>query len=286
MIIETVRLPYGGKDNATLTVYSYEMREKPAVRKRPTILIAPGGGYGNVSDREGEIVALRFLSWGYNAAVLKYSVAKDAAFPQSLCEAALAMAYLKENAERFYIDEKRIYTCGFSAGAHLMLSLGVFWDKDWLRDAVGKDNDILRPAAQIICYPVVTSDPVLGHQGSYKKLLGDDPSEEKLALLSLENQVTQNTPPTFLWTTQTDATVPCENSILLAAALQKAGIPMEFHLYGWGRHGLSLSDITTQTPKNLSADFLDSHVQPHVATWLPLCKEWLEVRFGIENAEK
>ncbi len=285
MILENVRLPYGGKDNASLTIYSSEMREKPAVRKRPTVLIAPGGGYGSLSDRESEVVALRFLSWGYNAAVLKYSVAKDAVFPQPLCEAALAMAYLKENAEQFFIDKTRIYTCGFSAGAHLLLSLGVYWDKAWLAEKVGKENELLRPTAQIICYPVVTADPEFSHEGSYKKLLGDDFSEERKNLLSLEKQVSKNTPPTFLWTTQTDATVPCENSLLLAAALQKAGVAMEFHLYGWGRHGLSVSDITTQTQKNLSADFLNSHVQPHAASWLPLCKEWLDIKFGIQTEE-
>ena len=173
---------------------------------------------------------------------------------------------------------------GFSAGAHLALSLGVHWDKAWLSKAIGKENELLRPTAQIICYPVVSADPSFLHRGSIQKIVRENPSEEKMNLVSLEKHVSEKTPATFLWTTQTDATVPCKNSLVLAAALNEAGVPVEFHLYGWGRHGLSVANITVQNKKNLAADFLNSHVQPHVATWLPLCREWLDVTFGIQKA--
>ncbi len=282
MTLKTVPIPFGGKNNATLTLYIPEPKEKTVVKRRPTVLVCPGGGYSLVSVREGECIAFRFLTMGFNAAVLSYSVKEDARFPQSLCEAALGVAYLKENCETYLIDPSRIYTCGFSAGGHLALSLGVFWDKKWLSEKVGKDNELLRPTAQIICYPVVTSDPSFRHNGSIRRLVGEDPTPEELELVSLEKQVSPLTPPTFLWSTQPDKAVPVKNSLLLALALQEAGVPMEFHVYGWGRHGLSLANRITQTPENYGEELKRSHVNPHIATWLPLCEEWLEEMFGVE----
>ena len=192
------------------------------------------------------------------------------------------MAYLKENAERYQIDPARVYTCGFSAGGHLALSLGVFWHSDWLSEKVGKAKELLRPTAQIICYPVVTSDESFTHRGSIANLVRGQESPELRALVSLENQVTPETPPTFLWTTQTDKTVPYRNSVALLNALMENGVKTEFHLYGWGPHGLSLSDRTIQTVQNLAKSPENRHINPHVATWFPLCFEWLEFQFGAE----
>lgn len=281
MIYETIPLPYGGKNNASLTIFSQDTAERLVLKNRPTVLVIPGGGYGAVSIREGECVALKFASIGYNAAVLTYSVHPDALFPQSLCEAALAMAYLKENAEKYRIDAEKIYTCGFSAGGHLALSLGVFWDKPWLAEKVGKENSLLRPTAQILCYPVVVYDPVFSHVKSFERLLGEEPDKETAELVSLEKHVSAAVPPTFLWTTLADATVPCENSMILATQLKKAGVPMEFHLYGWGGHGLSLADRTVETEINAERPPERSQINPHAASWFRVCKEWLE--FTVEG---
>lgn len=276
MIYENIRFPFEGKDNAHLTLYCQESEEGQLMQKRPTVLVIPGGGYGFVSYREGECIAMKFCSIGYNAAVLNYSVEPDAIFPQSLCEAALAMAYLKENHEKYNIDPEKIYTCGFSAGGHLALSLGVFWNQPWLAERIGKKASLLRPASQILCYPVVSSDPAHGHMKSFARLLGENPDPEKATLVSLDKQVTGDVPPTFLWSTLADTTVPCENSMILASKLKEHNVPLEFHLYGWAPHGLSLADRSVQTVKNLEKTADKRHTNPHIATWFPLCKQWLE----------
>ena len=281
MIYETVPISFGGKNNAKLTLFVPQLLKKGPVMRRPTVLITPGGGYKAVSPREDECIAFQFLTYGYNAAVLSYSVKEDAQFPQPLCEEALAMAYLKENAQRYHIDPDRIFTCGFSAGAHLALSLGVFWDTDWLSEKVGKDKELLRPAAQILCYPVVSTEPELLHLGSTAAMLGREDTPQRRELVSLEKHVSPNTPPTFLWATLKDRVVPCENSLVLASALQKQGVPVEFHLYGWGGHGLSVANRITQV-RNEQKLPIKSHINPHVATWLPLCREWLEEIVGVE----
>jgi len=283
MIQETIRFPFQGKDNAVLTTYCSTGYSGGVLRKRPTVLIAPGGAYMSCSPREAECVAIHFVSMGMNAAVLTYSVGSDAVFPQSLCEFALALAYLRENHEKYAIDPDRIYTCGFSAGAHLALSLGVFWDKAWLSEKIGKDNELIRPNAQIICYPVVSNSRDIRHTRSSMVLLGENPDPETEKLLSLENQVSENTPPTFLWATQPDSL--SIHSMILAKALFDHQIPMEFHMYGWGGHGLSLASRITQNAPNYGSDLKKNMDNPHIATWLPLCKEWLDTLFGWKVEE-
>ena len=123
-----------------------------------------------------------------------------------------------------------------------------------------------RPNASILCYPVITFGE-FAHAGSRKNLLGEEPDPALVEKLSIENSVTSLFPPTFLWNTYTDGTVPAENSLLLAASLRKAGVSVEFHMYHQGPHGLAMCDHTTATtPTTLNS---------HCASWFPLCCEWL-----------
>lgn len=95
--------------------------------------------------------------------------------------------------------------------------------------------------AAILSYPVVTSGEY-AHRDSFVALLGDHPTKEQLEYASNEKQVSENTPPIFLWQTVTDEIVPVENSILMAQALKKYKVPFELHLFERGKHGLSLAN--------------------------------------------
>lgn len=279
MIHKKIPFSFEGKNNASLTLYCQTPNNGQMIQERSTILVIPGGAYSSVSYREGECVALKFCSMGYNAAVLNYSVYPDAKFPQSLCELSLAIAHLKQNAKEYNINPDKIITCGFSAGGHLALSLGVFWNENWLSERVGIENELLRPAAQILCYPVVSSDPKFSHKRSIENIIGENPPEEMHRLVSLDLQVSENTPPTFLWSTFKDGGVPCENSLFLATRLREKSIPLEFHLYGWAPHGLSLADRTVETEKSILLEKEKRYENPHVATWFPLCTQWLDYLF-------
>ena len=277
MVTTRIPLPYGGRTDAYLDLYCVSGNEEMGFAKpRPTILVIPGGGYRFVSLREGEPIAMRFVTHGYNAAVLTYSITEECRFPLQLCQAALAMALLRENAEEWYIDPHRIAACGFSAGGHLALSLGVHWDKDWLSAETGKEKALVRPDALILSYPVITNDPAYFHAGSFKHLLGDEPTEEQLRLTSLEKQVGKQVPPVFLWHTVTDNIVPWKGAIMLTEELWKNEIPCEVHFFGWGPHGVALADPTTT--KTDTEKFPLRHLQcnAHLAHWVPLCLEWLE----------
>ena len=99
-----------------------------------------------------------------------------------------------------------------------------------------------------------------------------------LAKMSLENHVTEQTPPTFLWHTFTDGSVPVENSLLFVSALRRAGVSTEFHMYPAGGHGLGLANRLTQTPDG-------NAVQEECATWISLVRTWIEKQF-IETEKK
>lgn len=212
--------------------------------KRPAILVLPGGGYGMTSKREGEPIALQFLAAGYSVFKLDYSVAPEVVFPCALFEAYTAIKMIREHAEEWAVDVNRVAVCGFSAGGHLAASCGAFWDRDFVRNA-GFEGEMHKPNALVLCYPVITGS-TKSHPGSFKNLLGTkEPSEADLKFQSIENQVTSSFPRSFIWHTFTDASVPVQNSLMLASAMADKGIMFEMHIYPEGKHGLALSNQLT-----------------------------------------
>ena len=146
-------------------------------------------------------------------------------------------------------------------------SFGCFWKKEFLVKETGGNEELLRPDGLILSYPVITSGE-FAHRGSFEMLLGDR-YEELFEEMSLENQVNADTPKTFLWHTFEDATVPVENSLLFAQALRRKNIPVEFHLYPKGGHGLGLGNELTCSPTG-------KEIQPEVTTWINLVKTFIE----------
>ena len=205
-------------------------------RVRPAVLIIPGGGYGHVSAREGEPVALRFLAGGYNAFVLRYSVA-PVEFPAALREAAMAMRYIRENADGLGIDPRMVAAVGFSAGGHLCGLLGTMFDQQEVSDIAAPE--LLRPDALGLSYPVAVSWGKT-HEGSFLHLCGEDAALRRR--LSLDSLVRPDMPPVFLWHTRNDESVPVRNSLILAQSLEARGVDFAMHVYRNGCHGLSTAD--------------------------------------------
>lgn len=257
----------GSLPDARLCTYILDTNQELLIKKRPLILMCPGGGYNHTSDREAEPLAMRFLAMGYHVAVLRYSCA-PAVYPTALLEAAQAMKLIHEHAGEWRVDEEGIFVQGCSAGGHLAASLGMFWQEKWLSEKTGTENEKLRPAGMILCYPVISSGEY-AHRGSFENLLQGQDAEELSERLSLEKQVTEHTPPAFLWHTYTDESVPVENSLLLIAAMRRYKIPVEFHMYPIGGHGFSTCD-------EQSAYGDGRGVQKECQSWLPLVRVWLE----------
>ncbi|WP_316832976.1 polysaccharide deacetylase family protein [Pedobacter aquatilis] len=203
---------------------------KPEIANGTALLIFPGGGYGGLSwEGEGTNIAKAFTAEGISCFVVKYRMpgatpyAKRDTVP--LTDAITAMRWVKARAKAFSIDSKKIGAIGFSAGGHLVASLGNLSEK----------QD--RPAFNLLVYPVISMDPGLTHMGSHDNLLGKRPGKALEKQYSSELNVNANTPPTYLTHTGDDGLVPVENSIRMYQALLKAGIKTEFHSPQKGNHG-------------------------------------------------
>lgn len=233
---------------------------------RPIVLICPGGGYCMTSDREAEPIAIQYLSKGYHAAILRYSV-NPAEYPVALLQLAASVKYIKENAKKYNIDTDKVILQGFSAGGHLAGCLGTLWNSADLKSKFQIADDELKPRAMILSYPVITSGE-FAHKDSFVNLLGNK-YEELKDELSLEKRANQDTVPTFLWHTTDDELVPVENSLLLFRALKKAGVPVELHIYQHGCHGLSLANYETSEENG-------NMIQKECQSWIELVFTWLK----------
>ncbi len=265
-------------ESASLTTYLLDnVAEIDIHRKRPLVVICPGGGYAFTSQREAESIAIQCNARGLHAAILRYSVA-PALFPTALAQLATAVAMVRENAALWQVDTNNISVLGFSAGGHLAASLGVFWNTALLREALPNLTAAqVRPNRMVLCYPVITG-LAFAHEGSFRNLLGDAYEEvTKRQGLSLETQVNQDTPPTFIWHTAQDTDVPPQNSLLFASALLSNNIPCELHVYPKGCHGLSLANQETCGP---AQEFL---IVPSCQNWIDMAGRFLWMALSDEH---
>ncbi len=277
MLVEKFKIAAEGSgENANLKTYIIDSSEQMKYNKRPLVLICPGGGYGFVSDREAEVMALQFTAMGYHAAVLTYST-YPVRYPAQILEVAQVWKLIRENAEEWNVLSDKTVILGCSAGGHLAASYSLFCGEDFVTKSVGLVADELRPAGMILCYPVITSGE-FSHRDSFATLLGGDYESlvgtELLEKVSLEKQVTEKAPPAFIWHTYTDNVVPVENSLLLASALRKHNVNCELHIFPDGGHGLGLAS-------ELSQDSNGWGVQEECKIWIRLAEVWLKNKFGI-----
>ena len=265
MLHESIKLEVPGSEiYANVVTYLISHSEEIGIDTRPLVIICPGGGYCFTSEREAEMFALKWNAYGYHAMVVWYSV-RPAVYPTALLELASVVNMAREKAELWHIDCDKIFIQGSSAGGHLAASYGMFWNRAFLADTLKLQKSLLKPAGMILNYPVITSGEY-AHKESFENLLGDM-YEEQREELSLEKQVSEDTPPAFVWTTNEDDLVPAENSIMLALAMRKEGIPVELHMYMKGGHGLGLASELTMGVNG-------ENIEPSCQNWFELAYVW------------
>lgn len=245
MKIEKLTLPHG--EDITLTAYLLDSsNEMPNMKVRPAMLVLPGGAYKFCSDREAEPIAMAFLEQGYNAFVLRYSIKEDAEFPRPLEDAQTALEIIRGKSEEWCVDPEKVAVIGFSAGGHLAAALSTMGS--------------VRPNACVLGYPCILS--------SISNILA-------CPVPSVEQYVTAETPPTFIFSSRTDRTVPIKHSIDYAAALDAAGVPFEMHIFGRGGHGFSLANQVVCSNED------SRRANSAAKDWLPMCVRWLNELFGV-----
>ncbi len=250
----------GGEDADKPSLTVYRAPENSAVQT--AVIVFPGGGYGALAkDHEGDQIARWLNSLGIQAFVLQYRIAPRYHYPAPILDAQRAIRLVRVHAADYGVSPSRIGIWGFSAGGHLASTAGTHFDAGDASAADPIDRVSSRPDFMILAYPVISFTTPYTHQGSLHNLLGDNPDPKLVSSLSNETQVTAQTPPTFLFLTNEDKSVPAENSVLFYLALRKAGVPAEMHIYERGPHGVGLA----------STDAV-------LATWAARLKDWLEIR--------
>lgn len=256
MIREVIKLsPF---EEATLTPIC--VSNTPELRQTPrrAIIVCPGGAYSGLAPHEADPVAHRFLAAGFATFVLRYGVGKGATDFAPLFQVALAIKHIREHAADYNVDPDYIFTLGFSAGGHLAGSAGVLWNIPEVKAVLGDAPEgINRPTGMILCYPVITAGE-FANRGSFHNLCGSkEATQAEMDRYSLELHVDGTTPPAFLWHTWNDNGVPVQNSMLMAEALTRAGVPVEMHIFPDGRHGLGLCEDSKSAGAAHSKSWVD-----------------------------
>jgi acetyl esterase/lipase len=236
----------------TLTVFS---PEKPV---GTAVIYAPGGGYVRVAAGVNGGEVTRWLnSLGVTVFMLKYRHA-DYGHPAPLQDALRAVRIVRSRASEFGIKPGRVGMLGGSAGGHLTASAGTLFDAAEGKTGAALDAVSGRPDFMVLIFPVITMEGRFAHGQSRDALLGKNPTEELKHHLSVDAQVTKDTPPTFLVHSTADTTVPVQNSVLFFMAMLSARAPIEMHLYPKGPHGSGM----------------DPRLGP-TSEWPKLCESWM-----------
>src|SRR5690606_17935716 len=151
-------------------------------------------------------------------------------------DAQRAMQYIREQ-----YDYAKVGVIGFSAGGHLAASLSNHFDDVKIENP---KHTSLRPDFSVLIYPVISMDEQITHKGSKTNLIGTTPSDADVQYFSLEQQVSKQTPPTFLVHAKDDKAVVLDNSLRYKKALDKYAVPNSIFIYETGGHGFGLNNKT------------------------------------------
>lgn len=216
--MKTIEIVLSEERKASMTMYLNLESPEFGFTKRPLMVVLPGGGYTMCSDRESEVVALKYLAEGYQACILRYTLRDKAPWPQPLLDYEETMEHIAAHAEQWHIDMDHTAVVGFSAGGHLAASIVTM--------------AVHRPKAAVLVYPAILREICNVCQPNLP--------------LPYEH-VDANTSPCFIVAARDDAMVPVSNALQMALALEKAGVSFETYIYASGQHGFSTATPAIRT---------------------------------------
>ncbi|WP_173429981.1 alpha/beta hydrolase [Sharpea azabuensis] len=266
------------------------------VKKRPALIVCPGGAYMIHAHKEAEPIAVDFLPRGFNCFVLKYTVATDrdhpekginprAHYPLPALELMTTIHLVHENAEKWAVDDQNIFLIGFSAGAHVCATVGTRWNDPRLLeklDFIPKESE-LKCKGMILGYPMLADNPdnfqgneYLSISQEQKTIMNSvfynskNPTKEMKDNFDLRNHITMDTIPTFLWHTANDPVVDTRISSSFIEKLRAHHVNCEYHMFAKGAHGLGLANALSSR-----GAFEEDR---SVTLWRILAQYWMEDR--------
>ena len=233
-------------------------------KKTGTIIVACGGGFSTRTGCEGFNAAKYFNDHGFNTAILTYRL-QPYGRKEAMEDMQRAIRLIRSRKDEFNVTDK-VVCMGFSAGGMLSGNCATHFDegnKD-AEDVIERES--CRPDGAVLGYGAFAFAGMTG--GFFVDPFADQirnpffANKEELIYYSPEVNISRQTPPFFIWQTNSDDP---RHSFTLGQALTAVGIPFEMHLFPEGVHGLALAD----GHNDLAMDI------PHVTKWADLCIDWL-----------
>ncbi len=196
---------------------------------RPAVIVCPGGGYDHLAiTKEGTRVAKWLNENGIAAFVLKYRLNPG----QALEDAKRALSFVRANSRRYTINPEKIGILGFSAGGQVAAGVATHYERTTMKDDI--DSVSCKPDFMILIYPALdwlhpNADEEFEKAGGRNGVF-----------IPFYHLVNKDTPPTFIVHAADDKTVPVHQSMQFFAALEKAGVACELHIFQKGGHGFGL----------------------------------------------
>ena len=234
----------------------------PSHHPTPAAVVCPSGNYVSLSmDEDGRQVAEWLNNLGIAAFVLQYRLAPTYRYPAQLLDAQRAIRYIRSNAALYNVSINEIGIMGFSSGGQLAALAATRFDAVLALPSDSIDRLSARPDFVVLVHPMITCSEPFRDATGCANLMGSQPRLGTAAQVSAEKYLTPKTPPAFLFHPYDDSAVPVENSLAFFAALRKAGVPGELHVFEHAPHGLGLA--------------LDD---PALPVWPKLLENWFRVR--------
>ncbi|CAD7801436.1 Acetylxylan esterase [Chryseobacterium aquaeductus] len=231
-------------------------------RKQMAVIVIPGGGYYKLTyDLGGFQIAKWFNTLGISAFVLNYRLPTSPDLKQKeiapLQDIQAAIKYIRKNAAQYGISPDQVGVIGTSAGGHLAATVSNI-STDYTELKGDWEGISTIPDFAILVSPVIDLGE-FAHLGSRNSLLGENASPEKINEYSMQNRVTEKTPPTILFHAQNDRTVPITNSILYYQAMTKNKVKGAMFIFPEGEHKIGINNKSELTDN-----------------WKTLCSDWLK----------
>jgi acetyl esterase/lipase len=248
------------EDTPTLTIFE----PRGGNGNGSAVVVFPGGAYRNLAGiHEGRETADWFTQRGFKAFVVSYRLSSNGyLLPVPLLDARRAIQTVRGRAADYHIDPNRIVAIGFSAGGHLaaLAATQPVAGNPEADDPIDRASS--RPDFLVLGYPWIGAISSDTSHLSYCKIFNVmDRCEALRTAYSPDLFVTKDAPPTFIFHTFNDQTVPVEQSLRFYDALVRAGVQSEIHIFGNGAHGTGLGGS-----------------DPALDKWPALLEEWLRAQ--------
>lgn len=227
------------------TVMYVHTPDESTESRHAAVIICPGGSYHHLGlYNEGYRTAQWFAERGVTAFMLRYRVAEAGNhYPAMMQDLQRAIQLVRENADKYGIDQNKVGLIGYSAGGHLVTMGGALYQThDELKKLEIECGVSLRPDFVIPIYPVVSMQDSIAHRWSRNSLLGKNQTQERKDEFSLEMQIPSDMPPTYIVVCKDDNVVDYKNSLVLYDALREKKCNAHLELYDWGKHGFGMLD--------------------------------------------